>query len=693
MPTPDDFAAAVARHRAGDLDGAEAGYRRILRGEPGHADSLHLLGVVEHQRGRHEEAVESIGRAIALDPRRAPYRNNLGIALKALGRLDEAVAAYIEALRIDPAYADARSNLGVALQHLGQPDRARVSFEAALRLAPDHPDALFNLANLLREGGDAPGAIAAYRRSLRLAPGRFDALANLGQALLDCGRAEEAVEYFRMAAPLDPAATGHGAATLGPAPPADPWAIRIAAACPAIFPDVAAIDRYRDGLEAALDAHPHGVRLPPGGAASSGCHAPSFQLAHQGRDDRALKAKFAAAFARNFHDLHARPGDGPPRIGFVANDPHEGGFLRCTGGIADRLDSGRFRVVIFGTARAMPALRAGILRPDAEFVAIPATLPEAAEAIAAARCDVLYHWQVGTDPLNYFLPFARPAPVQCTSWGTHGTSGIPAMDYYLSAGSIEAPEADAHYTAQQIERLTEAYLSGVVSLVEYQRRRKELERRDATLATQEESLSGEASRAKEISGLRNCARSFAERVRVGLDTATFERRRQLVELLIDRVVVTGDDVEIRYAFPIGPAGETGRFCHLRLDYLGAPDLIPPPDLHAPEQVRVDPVALPGQAQPGLGVDRLQAHDSHQPPDPLAVHLLPSFVQPDRHPPAAAEGAGGVLLVDPPHQPQVLGRLPAGLVVEARPAQPQQLALPTHAQGGVAVLDQSPLVLT
>ena len=127
--------------------------------------------------------------------------------------------------------------------------------------------------------------------------------------------------------------------------------------------------------------------------------------------------------------------------------------------------------------------------------------------------------------------------------------------------------------AQQIERLTEAYLSGVVPLGEYQRRRTELERRDATLAAQEESLSGEASRAQEITGLLNCARSFAERVRVGLDTATFERKRQLVELLIDRVVVTGDDVEIRYAFPIGPAGETGRFCHLRVDYLGAPDLI------------------------------------------------------------------------------------------------------------------------
>src|ERR687889_423970 len=40
--------------------------------------------------------------------------------------------------------------------------------------------------------------------------------------------------------------------------------------------------------------------------------------------------------------------------------------------------------------------------------------------------------------------------------------------------------------------------------------------------------------------------------------------------------------------------------HRHVRDVGAPDLIPPPDRHAPEQVRVDPVPLPGQAQPGLG---------------------------------------------------------------------------------------------
>lgn len=38
-----------------------------------------------------------------------------------------------------------------------------------------------------------------------------------------------------------------------------------------------------------------------------------------------------------------------------------------------------------------------------------------------------------------------------------------------------------------------------------------------------------------------------------------------MELLIDRVVVTGEEVEVRYVIPTFPKGETIRFCHLRLD--------------------------------------------------------------------------------------------------------------------------------
>ena len=59
---------------------------------------------------------------------------------------------------------------------------------------------------------------------------------------------------------------------------------------------------------------------------------------------------------------------------------------------------------------------------------------------------------------------------------------------------------------------------------------------------------------------------FCQRVRQGLEGASFEQKRQIVELLIDRVVVTNGDVEIRYVIPTSPKGEQVRFSHLRTDY-------------------------------------------------------------------------------------------------------------------------------
>lgn len=60
--------------------------------------------------------------------------------------------------------------------------------------------------------------------------------------------------------------------------------------------------------------------------------------------------------------------------------------------------------------------------------------------------------------------------------------------------------------------------------------------------------------------------AFCQRVRQGLAHATFTLRRQLVELLIDRVVVTDGDVEIHYVIPTTPASEYVRFSRLRTNY-------------------------------------------------------------------------------------------------------------------------------
>jgi hypothetical protein len=44
--------------------------------------------------------------------------------------------------------------------------------------------------------------------------------------------------------------------------------------------------------------------------------------------------------------------------------------------------------------------------------------------------------------------------------------------------------------------------------------------------------------------------------------------KELVELLVDRMVVHNEDVEIRYVIPTTTSSEHTYFCHLRSDYLG-----------------------------------------------------------------------------------------------------------------------------
>ena len=89
------------------------------------------------------------------------------------------------------------------------------------------------------------------------------------------------------------------------------------------------------------------------------------------------------------------------------------------------------------------------------------------------------------------------------------------------------------------------------------------------------------------------------------------------------------------------------------------------------------------------LQHLPAHDPHQPLHPLAVDRLATLGEPLRPAPTAEERVGRVLFID---RPQVLVRLGGRLVVQFGAAQPQQFALPPHAQRRVVHLDQKPQLL-
>jgi site-specific DNA recombinase len=131
----------------------------------------------------------------------------------------------------------------------------------------------------------------------------------------------------------------------------------------------------------------------------------------------------------------------------------------------------------------------------------------------------------------------------------------------------EALRKGQESVAQQLERLTEAYLQSVIPLAEYQRRRHDLEQKQQALSTQEQQLEVQVDRHGQLAEMVQSIAAFCQRVQAGLAQATSAQKRTLVELLIDRVLVANGDVEIRYAIPTHPRGEMTRFCQLRKDYL------------------------------------------------------------------------------------------------------------------------------
>ena len=142
----------------------------------------------------------------------------------------------------------------------------------------------------------------------------------------------------------------------------------------------------------------------------------------------------------------------------------------------------------------------------------------------------------------------------------------------LHARQATIAQAQGQLDRQQ-QRLLDAYLAGVVGLDELQRKRQELDRRHDTLLAQQRQLEATAQQRLELQAVAEGIERFCQTIRAGLATATFAQRRQLAELLIDRVIVTDGEVDIRYVLPTSPDGPHRPFCQLRKDHLDVPALV------------------------------------------------------------------------------------------------------------------------
>jgi protein O-GlcNAc transferase len=426
------FTAAQRYHQSGQLQRAADLYRQILAQAPYHADTLHLLGLICSRQQRYPEAVKYLRRALQQQPENPIFHNNLGEVLRRQGRLDPAVNSYRQALALNPQFAEAHYNLANVYRLQGHADEAAVHYQRALVLRPDYLKAYYNLGNTLFGQRQFAAATACYRQAIALNPQYVEAHLNLGRAEEQLGRLEVTRQSLQQVLALEP----------------DDQLLRLhlATLCPPIPAGNAAIDAYRADLHATLTRYAeYDLQFTLPQLQRSGA-LPPYNLMYQGRDDRRIKEMWAGLFQGHFPEQRAKPGRGRPHIGVVITAGHAGGFLKSTRGLFNQLPPERFRLTIVCSPQDARSISPHMSHPTVRYLELSDQLEPAVAQLRQARFDLLYYREVGSDLLNYVLPFFRPAPVQCLSFGTPVTTGIPQMDYYLSAEQLETPESDAHYT-------------------------------------------------------------------------------------------------------------------------------------------------------------------------------------------------------------------------------------------------------
>jgi tetratricopeptide (TPR) repeat protein len=203
-PTPAALCAAGLGHlHAGRRLEAQICGQRALAIDAGHADSLHLMGLVSFDSQNYDHALEWIARAIRQDPK-SNYCSTLGVTLLRQNRPAEAVQAFDKAIQLAPENPELWKNRGYAQLALQRHDQALVSFQHVLTLNPRHQDAAYHSGLLLHHAGRFEEALANLTLCDEARPDHAPTLRARAASLHGLKRFEEALAFGQRAHGLEP---------------------------------------------------------------------------------------------------------------------------------------------------------------------------------------------------------------------------------------------------------------------------------------------------------------------------------------------------------------------------------------------------------------------------------------------------------------------------------------------------------
>jgi tetratricopeptide (TPR) repeat protein len=198
------FQEALTLHREGHLDQACRHYQQVLHMQPGHFDTLHMLGVIAYQTKNSYRAIDLISRAIEINPNLYIAFNNRGTILNALKQHNVALLNYDQAIALKPDFAEAYNNRGNTLKEIKQFDAALQSYDQAIALKPGYALAYYNRGNTLKEIKQFDAALQSYDQAIAIKPDYAEAYNNRGNILHELMQFDAALQNYNQAISIKP---------------------------------------------------------------------------------------------------------------------------------------------------------------------------------------------------------------------------------------------------------------------------------------------------------------------------------------------------------------------------------------------------------------------------------------------------------------------------------------------------------
>jgi predicted O-linked N-acetylglucosamine transferase (SPINDLY family) len=452
---------------------AIASYRRATQLDPRHATSHNNLGIALFEQGDVEAALESYRRALAHDGKLAQAHHNLGNALLRLQRPQEAVECYDRALEMQPALVAALISKGDTLTGLKRPAEALGAYQRAMQLEPRDTRLLHKAAVLLSVLSRFEESLACCDRILAVRPDDAPALTGRAYALRQLHRYEEALVVCERALGIEPLipqalctraeiliAMGQQSAAHDcllkilerDTDRADMRTLLLMNHLPQIPRSAVEVEATRVSFAAHFTQFEQWLQANPQIEADTvvGSATP-FLLAYHETSNRDLLSRHGKLCC----DLMSRLQLEPPttrasvkvRVGIAsAHIRDHSVYQALVKGWLGQLDRQRLEVGV---------LHLGVLQDDDTrwakahsdfFIEGVRPLREWAQTIQHLSLDVLIYPEIGMHSLTLQLASLRLAPNQLAAWGHPETTGLPTIDYYLSAQDFEPTDAQEYYS-------------------------------------------------------------------------------------------------------------------------------------------------------------------------------------------------------------------------------------------------------